>query len=113
MDRLQLKHYLEDAGVAEDRYLLVGVNAPRPVGPGACIVRPNQRSWEVLVWGPVRLQLSLTFLAESEACEYVLDVLTADLPRVAPSLAAAQVPARAGAAPRSGQKESDVAELVP
>ena len=77
MDRLQLRQCLQAAGVADDRYLLVGLDAPRAVREGACIVRPNQRSWEVLVWEPVRLQPSLTFLNESEACEYVLNVLTA------------------------------------
>ena len=93
MDRLQLKHCLEAAGVAEDRYLLVGVDAPRPVRAGAWIVRPNQRSWEVLVWQPVHLQPSLTFLSEDEACEYVLSVLAVPRP--------------------SGKKKGDVAELVP
>jgi hypothetical protein len=77
MDRLQLKQCLQAAGVPDDRYLLVGLDQPRAVREGACIVRPNQRSWEVLVWEPVRLQPSLTFLNEGEACEYVLDILTA------------------------------------
>jgi hypothetical protein len=77
MDRLQLKRCLQAAGVPDDRYLLVGLDAPRAVREGACIVRPNQRSWEVLVWEPARLQPSLTFVNEDEACEYVLDVLTA------------------------------------
>lgn len=87
MDRLQLKQYLDAAGVPEDRYLLVGLDPPRTVREGACIVRPNQRSWEVLVWEPVRLQPSLTFLNEDEACEYVLDVLTG---HEAPSRVAAE-----------------------
>jgi len=76
MDRLQLKHCLEAACVPEDRYLLVGVDPPRTVREGACIVRPNQRNWEVLTWEPVRLRPCLTFLTEEQACEYVLDVLT-------------------------------------
>jgi hypothetical protein len=76
MDRLRLKQYLEAAGVAEDRYLLVGLDPPRPVREGACIVRPNQHSWEVLVWEPARLAASLTFVNEDQACGYALDVLT-------------------------------------
>jgi hypothetical protein len=75
MDRVQLREYLQAAGVAEDRYLLVGLDAPRTVREGAYVVRPNQRSWEVLVWEPVRLEPSLTFLNEDEACEYVLGAL--------------------------------------
>lgn len=85
MDRLQLKRCLEAAGVPEDRYLLVGLDPPRTVREGACIVRPNQQSWEVLVWEPVRLRPSLSFLNEDQACEYVLDVLThTGGPKVAP-----------------------------
>jgi hypothetical protein len=76
MDLQQLKHCLLAAGVPEDGYLLVGLDAPRPVREGACIVRPNQRTWEVLVWRPVRVEPSLTFLSEDEACEHALDVLT-------------------------------------
>ncbi len=76
MDRLHLKQCLSVAGVPEDRYLLVGLDAPRALREGACVVRPNQRSWEVLVWEPERLQASLTFLNEDQACDYVLDVLT-------------------------------------
>ncbi len=76
MDRLRLKQYLEAAGVAEDRYLLVGVDPPRAVREGACIVRPNQHSWEVLVWEPARLAASLSFVNEDQACGYALDVLT-------------------------------------
>ncbi|HXW82314.1 MAG TPA: hypothetical protein VEJ84_22645 [Acidimicrobiales bacterium] len=103
MDRLQLKQCLQAAGVAEDRYLLVGLDPPRAVREGARIVRPNQRSWEVLVWEPVRLQPSLTFLNEQEACEYVLDVLTGGGPRGAAApplpadLARDAVPTLAGA----------------
>ena len=52
MDLQQLKHCLLAAGVPEDGYLLVGLDAPRPVREGACIIRPNQRTWEVLVWRP-------------------------------------------------------------
>jgi hypothetical protein len=76
MDRLRLKQYLEAAGVPEDRYLLVGLDPPRAVREGACIVRPNQRSWEVLVWEPAGTAPSLTFLNEDQACGYALDVLT-------------------------------------
>jgi hypothetical protein len=76
MDRLRLKQYLEAAGVPEDRYLLVGVDPPRAVREGACIVRPNQRNWEVLVWEPARLAASLSFVNEDQACGYALDVLT-------------------------------------
>ena len=76
MDRLQLKQCLQAAGVPEDRYLLVGIDAPRAVREGAWIVRPNQRCWEVLVWEPVRSHPSVSFLSEDEACEYVLDELT-------------------------------------
>lgn len=76
MNRLRLKQCLQAAGVPEDRYLLVGLDQPRAVREGACIVRPNQRSWEVLVWEPVRLKPSLTFLDENEACQYALTVLT-------------------------------------
>ena len=76
MDRLRLKQYLEAAGVPEDRYLLVGVDPPHAVREGACIVRPNQRSWEVLVWEPARLAALLSFVNEDQACGYALDVLT-------------------------------------
>jgi hypothetical protein len=75
MDRLRLKQYLEAAGVPEDKYLLVGLDPPRAVREGACIVRPNQRSWEVLVWEPAGMAPSLTFLNEDQACGYALDVL--------------------------------------
>jgi hypothetical protein len=75
MDRLRLKQYLEAAGVPEDRYLLVGLDPPRAVREGACIVRPNQHSWEVLVWEPARLVASLSFVNEDQACGYALDVL--------------------------------------
>jgi hypothetical protein len=75
MDRLRLKQYLEAAGVPEDKYLLVGLDPPRTVREGACIVRPNQRSWEVLVWEPAGMAPSLTFLNEDQACGYALDVL--------------------------------------
>ena len=77
MDRLQLKECLEAASVPEDRYLLVGLDPPRAVREGACIVRPNQRSWEVLIWEPVRLAAALSFLNEEQACNYALDLLTA------------------------------------
>jgi hypothetical protein len=76
MDRLRLKECLEAAGVPEDRYLLVGVDPPRAVREGACIVRPNQRAWEVLIWEPARLAALLSFLNEDQACGYALDVLT-------------------------------------
>jgi hypothetical protein len=77
MDRLRLKQYLEAAGVPEDKYLLVGLDPPRAVCEGACIVRPNQRSWEVLVWEPAGMAASsLTFINEDQACGYALDVLT-------------------------------------
>ena len=76
MDRLRLKQYLEAAGVPEDSYLLVGLDPPKAVREGACIVRPNQRSWEVLMWEPARRAPSLTFLNEDLACGYALDVLT-------------------------------------
>ncbi len=76
MDRVQLKQRLGAAGVPEDSYLLVGLEAPRSVSAGACIVRPNERSWEVLVWEPRREQRSLSFSTEDEACEYVLAALT-------------------------------------
>jgi hypothetical protein len=107
MHRLQLKHYLEAAGVPEDRYLLVGVDPPRPVREGAFVVRPNERKWEVLVWRPTAARPAISFLTEAQACEYVLDMLTvgagvpdlrADLalpPRdEAPAPAAAVVPER-------------------
>ncbi|HET9059853.1 MAG TPA: hypothetical protein VFN61_08020, partial [Acidimicrobiales bacterium] len=76
VDRRQLQQCLHAASVPEDRYLLVGLEAPRTVSEGACILRPNQRSWEVLVWESMRMHPSLTFLSEDEACEYVLTVLT-------------------------------------
>jgi hypothetical protein len=76
MDRLRLKQYLEAAGVPEDKYLLVGLDPPRAVREGACIVRPNQRTWEVLVWEPAGIVPSRTFLNEDQACGYALDVLT-------------------------------------
>jgi hypothetical protein len=79
MDLQQLKRCLLAAGVAEDGYLLVGLDAPRAVREGAWIIRPNQRSWEVFVWRPVRVEPSLTFLSEDEACEYALDVLTSSI----------------------------------
>lgn len=75
MDRLRLKQYLEAAGVPEDSYLLVGLDPPKAVREGACIVRPNQRSWEVLTWEPASRPRSLTFLNEDLACGYALDVL--------------------------------------
>jgi hypothetical protein len=77
MDRLRLRECLEAAGVPEDRYLLVGLDPPRAVREGACIVRPNQRRWEVLVWEPARMVAALSFLNEDQACDYALDVLTA------------------------------------
>ncbi len=76
MDRLRLKQYLDAAGVPEDRYLLVGLDPPRALREGACIVRPNQHNWEVLVWEPARLVASLSFVNEDQACGYALDVLT-------------------------------------
>ena len=76
MDRLRLKQCLDAAGVPEDRYLLVGLDPPRAVCGGACIVRPNQRNWEVLVWEPARLVATLSFVNEDQACDYALDVLT-------------------------------------
>ncbi len=75
MNRLHLKQCLDAAGIPEDRYLLVGLDPPRALREGACVVRPNQRDWEVLVWEPVRPRVSLTFLNEDQACDYVLDVL--------------------------------------
>ncbi|HTW10300.1 MAG TPA: hypothetical protein VME46_22540 [Acidimicrobiales bacterium] len=76
MDRLRLKRCLEAAGVPADRYLLVGVDAPKSLSEGACVVRPNQRNWEVLVREPVHTHPTLVFVTEAEACEYVLDALT-------------------------------------
>lgn len=100
MDRRQLKQYLQAAAVPEDRYLLVGLDAPRTVGEGACILRPNQRTWEVLVWETRRLHPSLTFLRESEACEYVRTVLTGDASATviegAPAVPGTAVPGTAG-----------------
>jgi hypothetical protein len=75
MDLHQLKHCLQAAGVPENEYLLVGLDPPRTVTEGACIVRPNQHSWEVLVWQPVHREPSVTFLSEEDACEYMLNVL--------------------------------------
>ena len=111
MHRLQLKHYLEAAGVPEDRYLLVGVDPPRPVSEGACILRPNQRSWEVLVWRPVPLRPSLTFLTEQEACEYVLDALTAQPVAGArgPEAGRSETAKAAEAAPAGGRRPADLA----
>jgi hypothetical protein len=76
MDRLQLKQCLQAAGIPEDRYLLVGLEQPRSVREGACVVRPNERNWEVLIWEPTHIRPSLTFLNEDEACDRVLDILT-------------------------------------
>jgi hypothetical protein len=105
MDLQQLKHCLQAAGVPEDGYLLIGLEAPRAVREGACIIRPNQRSWEVFLWRPVRLEPSLTFLSEEEACEHVLDLLTsAGAPSAgAPSAGAptADAPPAAGPSARS------------
>jgi hypothetical protein len=79
MDLQQLKHCLLAVGVPEDGYLLVGLDPPRAVREGACIVRPNQRSWEVFVWRPVRVEPSFMFLSEDEACERALDLLTSPI----------------------------------
>ncbi|MGP8206618.1 MAG: hypothetical protein ACLQVK_11320 [Acidimicrobiales bacterium] len=111
MDLQQLKQCLLAAGVAEGEYLLIGLDPPRAVREGACIVRPNQRSWEVLVWRPVRLEPSLTFLSEDEACEYALDVLTSAITRsegTAPAgpVAAGRRPV-ASAHAHSGRASSD------
>jgi hypothetical protein len=76
VDRLQLKQYLQAAGVTEDSYLLVGLDPPKAVREGACIVRPNQRSWEVLMWEPASRPWSRLFLNEDLACGYALGVLT-------------------------------------
>ena len=76
MDRLQLKGCLQAAGVPEERYLLVGVDAPRTVREGAWVLRPNQHFWEVLKWEPRRSTPSTTFLNEQEACTFVLGALT-------------------------------------
>ena len=54
-----------------------GLDPPRSVREGACIVRPNQHSWEVLVWSPVDPHLVLTFSNEDEACEYLVNTLIA------------------------------------
>lgn len=83
MDLQQLKHCLQAAGIPESGYLLVGLDPPRAVQEGACIIRPNQRNWEVFVWRPVRVEPSLTFLSEEEACEYVLGVLTSAITKPA------------------------------
>jgi len=89
----------------------VGVDPPRPVSEGACILRPNQRSWEVLVWRPVPLRPSLTFLTEQEACEYVLDALTAQ-PLVGGAEADRSAAVRAAeAAPAGGRRPADLAVL--
>jgi hypothetical protein len=94
MDLQQLKHCLLAAGVPEDGYLLIGLDPPRAVREGACIIRPNQRSWEVLVWRPVRLEPSVTFLSEDEACEYALDLLTSAITTSEPPVPAASTPKR-------------------
>jgi hypothetical protein len=86
MDRLRLKQYLEAAGVPEDSYLLVGLDPPKAVREGACIVRPNQRSWEVLMWEPASRPRSLIFLNEDLACSYALDVLTQAAARRPPAV---------------------------
>lgn len=108
MDLQQLKHYLLAAGVPDDRYLLVGLDVPRAVREGACIVRPNQRGWEVLVWRPVRVEPSLTFLSEDEACERALDMLTSAIttsegstnrPGISVGSPASSVPAPGGPVP--------------
>jgi hypothetical protein len=109
MDRLQLKQCLQAAGVPDDRYLLVGLDPPRAVREGACIVRPNQRSWEVLMWEPVRLEPSLTFLNEGEACDYVLDVLTA--PAEPPSPLAVPAPSGTGT-PSAGPSRPASPEIL-
>ncbi len=99
MDLQQLKHCLQAAGVPEEVYLLIGLDPPRAVREGACIIRPNQRSWEVFVWRPVRVEPSLSFLTEDEACEYVLEVLTS----------AVTASASATSSPRSQVARSQVA----
>ena len=71
MDLQQLKQCLLAAGVPEGEYLLMGLDPPRAVREGACIVRPNQRSWEVLRLAARPPGASLTFLNEEEACEYL------------------------------------------
>ncbi|HTT89010.1 MAG TPA: hypothetical protein VMF65_05600 [Acidimicrobiales bacterium] len=117
MDRLRLKECLEAAGVPEDRYLLVGLDPPRALREGACVVRPNQRAWEVLIWEPARLAALLTFLNEDQACDYALDVLTTaakppvgavDLtadagPGIEPAPAAVETVARLTPLPSSGK----------
>lgn len=86
MDRLQLREHLQAAGVPEDLYMLVGLDAPRSVREGACVLRPNEHSWEVVVWGPARPGPTLVFMTEAEACYYVLHLLTASpAPRPAPA----------------------------
>ncbi len=97
MDLQQLKHCLVAAGVPEDGYLLVGLDAPRALREGACIVRPNQRSWEVFIWRPVRVEPSFTFLNEDEACEHALDMLTSAI-----TTSAKTSSARPGPAPSTG-----------
>jgi hypothetical protein len=81
MNRLHLKQCLDAAGIPEDHYLLVGLDPPRALREGACVLRPNQRDWEVLVWQPIRSRVSLTFLNEDQACDYLLDVLARPAPR--------------------------------
>jgi hypothetical protein len=81
VDRLQLKQFLQAAGVPEDSYLLVGLDPPKAVREGACIVRPNQRSWEVLMWQPASRPWSRIFLNQDLACGYALDVLTSSAAR--------------------------------
>jgi hypothetical protein len=104
MDLQQLKHCLQAAGVPEDGYLLIGLDPPRAVREGACIIRPNQRSWEVFVWRPCRVEPSLTFLSEDEACEYVLDVLTSAITTAAVPSSGAQ--ARPGVSAPAGELRS-------
>jgi hypothetical protein len=111
MDLQQLKQCLLAAGVAEDEYLLIGLDAPRAVREGACIVRPNQHSWEVFGWRPVRLEPSLTFLSEDEACEYALDLLTSPITRSAPSAPGPPVPA--ASVPAASVPASSVPKRTP
>jgi hypothetical protein len=109
MDRLRLKQYLEAARVPADMYLLVGVDPPRAVSEGACIVRPNQYSWEVLVWEPARLTAPLTFVNEDQACSYALDRLTPAAGRH--RLAVAEPPVEV--TPRSGAEAEVEVEVAP
>ena len=113
MDLQQLKHCLAAAGVPEDGYLLVGLDAPRALREGACIVRPNQRSWEVFIWRPVRVEPSFTFLNEDEACEHALDTLTSAITTSAKTAPAGSVPAGsvpAGSVPARSVPARSVAE---